>query len=222
MPNRLIFQRLQGVQQTLMGVHRSGAPMSAASKGAERQVFIEGFLGNVLPSLYRFGTGDATDVHGHRSGQLDVVVEYPFSPSLPSVGGTTRLYLAESVAAVVEVKSDLSAQWGEAVRTADLLAPLQRTFGAMSFVGSPPSDRIPLFVAGYTGWAKQETVAKYLAENPHVAGILVIENGIFAASDAFGGMTASGPWGLWALICCLHQVTNALQAASTDPIGYAM
>ena len=72
--------------------------MSAASKGAERQAFIESFLTNVLPPTFRFGSGDATDAAGHRSGQLDVVVEYPFSPSLPSFGGpgVTRLYLAES------------------------------------------------------------------------------------------------------------------------------
>ena len=49
-----------------------------------------------LPPIYRFGTGDATDSTGNKSGQLDVVVEYPFSPSLPVVGtGQSRLYLAE-------------------------------------------------------------------------------------------------------------------------------
>ena len=56
------------------------------------------------------GTGDATDAGGNRSGQLDVVVEYPFAPSLPLGVGTTRLYLAEGVAAVVEVKSDAAGQ----------------------------------------------------------------------------------------------------------------
>jgi hypothetical protein len=37
------------------------------------------------------------------------VVEFPFSPTLPSVGSTpaTRLYLAEGVAAVIEVKGSV-------------------------------------------------------------------------------------------------------------------
>ena len=47
-----------------------------------------------------FGSGDATDVAGNRSGQLDVVLEYPFAPSIPA-GGKTKLFLAEGVASVV-------------------------------------------------------------------------------------------------------------------------
>jgi hypothetical protein len=137
MPNQFVLQRLAGIQQVLMGVHRSGAPMSAASRGTERQTFVESFLANVLPPIYRFGSGDATDAAGHRSGQLDVVVEYPFSPSLPSFGGipTTRLYLAESVAAVVEVKSNIAAQWDEARHTAAQLAPLRRSFKSVMTFG---------------------------------------------------------------------------------------
>jgi hypothetical protein len=220
MPNNFVLQRLTGIQQTLVGVHGSGVPMSASSKGAEREAFIDSFLRNVLPPLFRFGGGDATDAAGRRSGQLDVVVEYPFSPSLPSVGGATRLYLAESVAAVVEVKSDISAQFDEAVRTADQLSPLERTFGASVSFGPGPSKHIPLFVAGYTGWAKIETAAKHLNDHPNIAGILIIEEGIFVGSQQFGHRV-TGPWALWALICCLHQVTNSLQAASTDPVAYA-
>jgi hypothetical protein len=101
-----VFQRLAGIQQILKGVHAASDPLSAASRGAERQAFIDSFLANVLPPVYRFGTGDATDKQGNRSGQLDVVVEYPFSPTLPGVGASTptRLYLAEGIAAVIEVK----------------------------------------------------------------------------------------------------------------------
>src|SRR5690242_12312013 len=102
--------------------------MSSASKGEERASFIDSFLANVLPPIYRFGSGDCTDTSGHRSGQLDVVVEYPFAPSPPSVAGSspTRLYLAESVAAVIEVKSNIAAQWRQAAETAAKLAPLRR------------------------------------------------------------------------------------------------
>src|SRR5215831_12284972 len=56
-------------------------------------------LGDILPTLFRFGTGDATDAEGRRSGQLDVVIEYPFSPSLPGAfgGSTNRLYLVDKI-----------------------------------------------------------------------------------------------------------------------------
>ena len=105
MPNNHVLQRLTGIQTILKGVHQVGALMSASSRGTERQAFIDYFLANVLPPIYRFGAGDATDAIGRRSGQLDIVVEYPISPtlpfSLPVAGPTTRLYLAESIAAVI-------------------------------------------------------------------------------------------------------------------------
>ncbi len=98
--------------------------MSSATSGQERAAFIDQFLSQAFPSPFRFGTGDATDVVGGRSGQLDVVVEFPFMPSLPIAGGSSsRLYLAESVAAVVEVKSNVGAQWNQALHTAAQLAP---------------------------------------------------------------------------------------------------
>jgi hypothetical protein len=121
MPNEYVVQRLMGMQSILNGVHQSGGGLSSATIGQERAAFIDQFLSGVLPPIYRFGSGDATDAAGNKSGQLDVVVEYPFAPSLPIVGaGQSRLYLAESVAAVIEVKSNLAGQWSQAVGTAPL------------------------------------------------------------------------------------------------------
>ena len=223
MQNSDVMQRLVGVQQILVGVHQAGSPLSASSKGSERQAFIDSFLREVLPPLYRFGTGDATDINGNRSGQLDVVVEYPIAPSLPLTGpNATRLYLAESVAAVIEVKSDIAKQWTKAQQTASQLAPLQRAFGAqMTMGGIPPKPRIPLFVAGYTGWKTVDTLRANLTQDNNIAGILVIDAGLFASSSEYLGMTATGPWALWGLISILHLITNSLQAASTNPLQYA-
>lgn len=114
MPNQHVLQRLAGIQQILMGVHQASSSMSSATSGQERAAFIDQFLSQAFPSPFRFGTGDATDTAGVRSGQLDVVVEFPFMPSLPLTGGgNSRLYLAESVAAVIEVKSNVAAQWNQ-------------------------------------------------------------------------------------------------------------
>jgi hypothetical protein len=127
------------------------------------------------------------------------------------------LYLAESVAAVVEVKSNAAIQWEEVRRTATQLAPLRRTFEAAMVFGASPPKSIPLFVAGYKGWRTAETARKHLDENPDVAGILVIDPGIFVSRD----LEATGPWALWGFISALHTITNALQSASTDPQSYA-
>ena len=225
MKNIYVEQRLAGIQTILNGVHQQGSALSASSRGSERQGFIDDFLSRVLPPIFRFGTGDATDSQGNRSGQLDVVVEYPIAPTLPSVGGSapTRLYLAEAVAAVIEVKSNVSSQWSEAQRTSDLLSPLRRSYGAsMTMGGFPPSPTIPLFVAGYTGWKTMSSVQSHLNANPNVSGILVIDAGLFASSSQFGAVQATGPWALWGLIGILHLITNSLQAASTNPFDYAM
>jgi hypothetical protein len=72
-----------------------------------------------------------------------------------------RLYLAEGVAAVVEVKSNVAAQWPQAQHTSAQLAPLRRSFGAtMQMGGIPPTEQIPLFVASYTGGATMETIER--------------------------------------------------------------
>jgi hypothetical protein len=224
MMNPHILQRLAGLQTILNGVHQSSRSMSASSKGTERAAFIDDFFSKVLPHVYRFGTGDATDLAGGRSGQLDVVVEFPFGPSLPIPGSaTSRLYLAESIAAVIEVKSNAAAQWDEALRTARQLATLKRSFDAMMNMGNlTPTKTIPLFVVGYTGWSNIETVKRHLADSPEVAGILIIEPGLFASREEVGASTAIGPWALWGLITAIHRVTNGLQAATTRPFRYAL
>lgn len=207
-----------------MGAHQANATMSNTTKGAEREAFISQFLQNVLPPIYRFGTGDATDVNGNRSGQLDVVVEYPFGPSLPAVGGSasTRLYLAETVAAVVEVKSSLPAQMAEALYTLKQLSPLRRSYGSTMSYGSLSRETIPFFVATYKGWKTVETVRQHVDDNPGIEGILVLDNQIFVSSVQLGSIQATGPLALLGLIHCLHRVTNSLQSASTSPIAYGL
>ena len=65
--------------------------------------------------------------------QIDVVLEQPRSYSFPLLAGGPRLYLAESVAAVIEVKSNLSNQWNEVLSTAVKLANIKRKFSSTSY-----------------------------------------------------------------------------------------
>lgn len=191
--------------------------MSASSKGQERQQFIDHFLAHALPPIYRFGSGDATDATGHRSGQLDVVIEHPFAPNLPiGAGQPTRLYLAEAVAAVIEVKSNLAGQWEEAKKTANAVAPLRRNFALSMSMGSMPSETLPIYVVGYTGWKTIETLRERMAECPAIKGVLIIERGLFVA----GKMHAMGHHALWAFVCHLFREISTLQGAISDPLGY--
>ena len=221
-PNPHIAQRLAGIQTILRGVHQSGQSLSSASKGDERAHFIDDFLANVLPAPFRFGRGDITDVKGARSGQVDVVVEYPFLPSLPSPGTDgPRLYLAGGVAAVVEVKSDLAAQWPEVLDTAAKIAALERDLKPLFYYGDEPFPRIPVFAAGYVGW-KQVSTLKQNLDPDLIQGILVIDPGLFVSTTTFQGIEGAGPWSLWGLISCLHQSTTTVKISDAHPMSYAV
>jgi hypothetical protein len=216
MRNNHIFERLAGIQEMFIGAHKAGGPLSSASKGSEREYFIDSFLRRVFPPLYRFGHGDATDSNDQRSGQLDVVVEYPFLPSLPIVGSeSSRLYLAEGVGAVIEVKSNVAGQWEEVLSTANRLAPLRRNFGHTMTMGSKPSERIPLYAVGYTGWKQMDTLRQRLEDGP-IDGILVIDSGLFYSRIGY----ADGPWSLWLLIACIHEAISTLKLTSAHPADY--
>jgi len=204
----------------LKAVHQSSSGLSTATTGTERSAFIDGFLSGVLPAPFRFGTGDATDKSGKRSGQLDVVVENPFCPSLPIVGGgQIRLYLAEAVAAVVEVKSNVEKQWPQVLETAAKLKPLRRQLRGYAYVGRPPTERIPFFAVGYEGWKHQETLKAKLGEGT-IDGILVIDPGVFASSSNFGEIISSDEAALWGFISCLHEATNSLKQNTPQPYEY--
>jgi len=122
MPNEHVRNRVEALQKLLIQAHGGGDCLSSASKGGERQDFIDLVLRNVIAPPFRFGSGDITDLSGATTGQLDIVIEYGGSISFSLIpGSNTRLYLAEGVCAVIEVKSDVEAQWGEVIKTAKRL-----------------------------------------------------------------------------------------------------
>lgn len=220
MANQFVLDRLKGIHSMLKAVHQSSSGLSGATTGAERAAFIDGFLSGVFPTPFRFGTGDATDRSGKCSGQLDVVVENPFCPSLPILGGgPVRLYLAEAVAAVIEVKSNVEKQWPQVLETAAKLEPLRRQFRGHAYVGRPPTERIPFFVVGYQGWKKQDTTKSKLREGA-IDGILVIDEGLFASSSDFSDILASREAALWGFVSCLHEATNSLKQNTPQPYEY--
>jgi hypothetical protein len=192
--NRHIASRLSGIHGVLCSAFEAGASLSSSSKGYEREIFISFFLSEVLPPIYRFGTGDITDalMNGNpsrRSGQIDIVIEMPWAPSFPMpVGAGARLYPSEAVGTAIEVKSNLSTQWDEVIRTATELEPLRQRLSGISVDGGGLSvqdetdEPIPLYAVGYEGWSTAATV-KEKAHSTPVDGVLVLKHKIFAWSD---------------------------------------
>lgn len=192
--------RLKGIHAQLIGGYSGGDAMSSATKGYERENFVENFMSRVFPPHFRFGRGDIMDA-STRSGQIDVVLEYPFTPSLPMLMGNPRLYLAEGVAAAIEVKSDLAAKWDEVVETAKKVKALTRDWSGSAHDDSSATamvfrEHIKFFAVGYTGWKTKETLESHMKEQQGVVdGALVIDPGIycqyFAPTMAVTGFTVT-------------------------------
>jgi len=236
MPSDEFSTRLAGVWRSLIALHAGGAAMSSASSGREREQFVDEFLRKVLPPAYRIGSGDVIDSFGQKTGQQDVVVEFSFLPTLPAIAGKERLYLAEGVAALVEVKSNLAKDWEDVKRRASAIRNLRRIFRVPGFTPyGPPPERIPYFAVGYSGWKSIETVQEKCQEG-FVDAILIIDHGLFCTrSDFFPNKfyTPDGKWNirgffakeeraLWGLVCCVHYATLSIVMNSFSPLLYAL
>lgn len=219
MGSSLLVQRLGAIRNQLIAAYEVGKPLTNESKGTEREVFISTFLSQALPTVYRFGTGDAIDHNGNHSGQLDVVVEYPFSPSLPAVGGSgVRLYPASGIACVLEVKSTLSTQWAQVQKTASKLAPLTREFAAAMTMGKGPGKSVPLLAVGFQGWVSRDELIKKVMMTDGLEGALSIREGFFVSKDLQAYW--EGDEALWAFLTIVNQYLVSLQSASINLHAY--
>lgn len=217
--NTHIQNRLLGIQQTLIAHHLGGAGLPNAVIGNERETLIREFLSKVFPGQFRFGTGAITDSQNRISGQADVVIELPFEPSFPMPTTSDRLYLAESVGAVIEVKSNLSTQWTQLINTTRQIKTLNRNLIAIMTVGTI-SRKIPVFAVGYTGYRTVQAIQDKLAEHPENErpdGVLVINPGSFVGYD----ITATGCWGLYGFIAAIQIELGKVKAADSNLLAYA-
>jgi len=126
--NKYLNERLGGMLKSMDAAYEASIPLSNTSKGDEREWFVNNLLSLVFPTHYRFSSGEITDRYTNISGQVDIVVEFPHRYSLAAYSGGPRLFMAESVASVIEVKSDLINQWDQVCETARKLKQVRRTF----------------------------------------------------------------------------------------------
>lgn len=78
-------------------------------RGSEREAVVKSFLSTYLPTRYGVSSGEIVDHHGATSHQCDLIVYDHYNCPLLLAGKDVRIFPAESVLAVIEVKSVLSA-----------------------------------------------------------------------------------------------------------------
>lgn len=79
-------------------------------RGSEREAVLKSFLSQYLPTRYGISSGEIVDYEGKTSHQSDLIIYDHFNCPLLLAGKNVRIFPAESVLAVIEVKSVLSAK----------------------------------------------------------------------------------------------------------------
>lgn len=230
--NPHVATRLEDIRAVLVAQGHAARSLSSASKGREREIFVNEFLSKVFPSHFRFGTGDITDVEGRKSGQVDIVVELPFFPSYPVPGGAPRLYMAEGVASAIEVKSNLRTEWADVERTTVAIKALVPRRIRTMWMGMDFPDTTPVVAIGYAGYKTLEGLVDRMLNTseerrPDVA--LVLEDpGLLVAhryeKDEEGNdmyLATDGPEALFAFLARLNWYLTKLITAGFSMDAYA-
>lgn len=217
--SNFLKQKLEGIHAGLIQAHADSKQYAPSITGAEREIINRSLLSLALAPGYRVGTGTILDQHGDDSGQVDIVIEQPFSLSFPISSDQNRLFLAPSVCAAFEVKSDLSKQGEDAMKKVAAIKDLHRIPVKSGEVHSYDEISIPTFIIGFKGPSTEEGIEKIyknLSNKLIPNGILSIEGEIFygKAPGPGGYIIATGKdASLFAFLQC---VTETLQHAGNN------
>jgi hypothetical protein len=176
--------------------YNSTASSPSPVKGFEREIFIGELLSTMVPPPYRIGTGIIVDSYENTSTQTDIVVEFPYGIRFPIGTGTTSMYLAESVAASIEVKSNFVKQWGDIhdkIHGNRSLIRRQRKAGSVvsddDRIQLSSNVHLPIFIVAYKGPKQIKTIYNYMARLNRTlpTGVLIIDSAIYVGGAPNGG-----------------------------------
>lgn len=218
--NRHLLKRLNSIQQTLVAQHASVESLGEARSGWQSKLFLAEFLTKVFPAPIRFSTGSIVDSAGRVASSVDIVVEQPMSLSFPMSGPSQdRLLMAESVAMVIEVRSDLSRQLADISTRVKSVKRLQRRLRPRVPGAIIPPPTIPVIGVGYTGFENSERLRgrrKAISSDYRPDALLVLDPGLF---DGFG-MAAQGAVSLYSLCIAISRMVHKLSAAEPNLVSY--
>lgn len=134
-------------------------------KGTPREAFIREFLQYHMSETIGIGTGEIIDCNSkpnEKRNQIDIVLYRRSYPKLDFGGGIT-CFLAESVIAIIEVKSELTeVEMGKSIEAAKNVKALSRSLSFIANEFQPPS--ILCYVVAYDGPASMKTVVNWFPD----------------------------------------------------------
>jgi hypothetical protein len=205
----LLRKKIDGIYSNLMNCYTDTQNYSPSITGAEREIFHKELLSKILPNNYRVGAGTITDSFGKETGQIDAVIELPFSLSFPISSVENRLYLADTIGAAFEIKSNLYNQWDDAISKIIEIRELSRYNIKKDEFAMLDDLKIPSFIISYKGFNNLDTIFKRLnsvAQKDWPNGIWIIESGVFygrIGSTVYESETKTGS--IMAFISCLYE-----------------
>ncbi|KVX98765.1 hypothetical protein WL11_24255 [Burkholderia ubonensis] len=227
---QLFLKKLEDIHASLMARYNETAGFSSAISGTEREVVMKELLQRVMPSGFRIGSGSILDADGKETGQVDAVIERPFSLSFPIGSETNRLYVADSVCAAFEIKSDLYRQGKDAKQKIERIRALHR------FDIPDHKDKehrvvvgdnllIPCFIVGFKGHTTEESLQENFIDprNRYApSGVLCIDSELFYGQSPGGNFhMARGKRGcILGFLNCLASTLRYMASETIDLSRY--
>lgn len=221
----LLINSIETLMESLMLGYKQSKKYPSTVIGNERELLIEGLLKRALPSNIRYGSGVIMDSSGYKTGQIDVVLECEHSFSLPITTGKQRLYFADTVAAAIEVKSDLSKQKVDAFAQSHRVQKLFRKKTTEKLIDKKKYF-VPSYIVAFKG-AKEETIDQWIYQECREkkqlfpTGILCLEPACFYAFEPDEGVIkSSGDGAIFAFLCSLSNWANYNKDSKFDVNNY--
>ncbi len=216
----LLQERLNAIRDAFMAHYKGGGGLPKESNGNDREFFVDNFLSKVFPPHLRVLSGTLIDSMslGH-CGQIDSAIVLPNAPSFVMPGGKEYLMLAENVAVVFEVKSDLSTQWEEVKKKTAMIRNLRKHIKDLESPGHCVVTNVPIYAFGFKGWSNVNSLKKKFnetAEQERPDGVLMLENPAFVGKN----LVADKDGALFAFILEINDLIRSHMEIHTDLMRY--
>lgn len=153
----------------------------AGTKGSEREIPVQEFFNEHLPSVYQVAKGEAVDLRNRKSPQLDVMI-YDQTRNYAFYSGESQILPAEALLASVEVKSLLTREEIKKSLRAALklrkLRPFKMNLSEVRQGGEAADERARYFhtlFAYETDLAKTDWLSEEFARMTNVAKELSVD-----------------------------------------------
>lgn len=148
----ILESRMRSLRNTLMSLYNSDVKLSTETKGLDREFFIQHFLKIILPFHIKIFKGIIMDKNGAKTEQVDLIIQNPYGFSIPPFVGDIHVCIAESVACVIEIKSNLETQWNQIIKKCEEIKKIDYLESRLHGYNVDSKIRIPFIAIGYEGF----------------------------------------------------------------------